>query len=313
MTKPRVGVSACLLGQPVRYNGGAKPDAWLIEVLSQAVDFVPFCPEMEMGLGTPREALRLVRERTGDPLALRETNSGKDHTEIALSTRAKIYGRLRDVDGVILKKASPTCGLERVKVYGKDGIPGTNAPGIFGGGLLETFPDLPVTEEGRLTDLQQREHFVTRVFGHFRLRALIARVSEIQKFHQSHKFLLMAHSPFHYNSLGRLAANSEGLTPVELLLNYRRGFLDALKESATASKKVNVVQHVMGYFKRDLTQPEKQHLLGILEDYRLGRIPYAAVISVLEHLMSRFSQPYLKDQVFFYPFPRELSFVHKGA
>ena len=313
MSGPRVGISACLLGQPVRYNGGAKPDDWIIEVLSQAVDFVPFCPEMEMGLGTPREALRLVRERTGDPLSLRETNSGRDHTENALSTRARIYQRLKEVDGVILKKASPTCGMERVKVYGKDGIPGTTAPGLFGGGLIEVFPDLPVTEEGRLTDLDQREHFVTRVFGHFRLRSLSARVSEIQKFHQTHKFLLMAHSPVHYSSLGRLAANSENLSPAELLLRYRRGFLDALKEPATAPRKVNVVQHVMGYFKRELTQPEKEQLLGLLEDYRLGRIPYAAVISVLEHLMSRFSQPYLKDQVFFYPFPRELGFVHKGA
>jgi len=304
-----IGISACLLGEPVRFDGGHKKDPYITEVLGRHFSWVPVCPEMELGLGTPRETLRLVGDARRPRMVA--SRSGTDLTE-AMSTYSG--ARLRELagqglSGYILKRASPSCGMERVKVYGDGGVPAGAGSGLFARALMEAFPLLPIEEEGRLNDLRLRDNFITRVFSYRRLTALrdsSPRSADLVAFHTAHKYLLLAHSPPHYARLGRLVADLTRVPRTEWIDRYGQGFLEALGVMATARKHVNVLQHIMGFFKNHLTAAEKRELLGLIDDYAGGLVPLIVPITLINHYVARFGVTYVAEQVYLRPHPKEL-------
>lgn len=305
----RVGISSCLLGNEVRYDGGHKRDRFLTDTLGQFFEWVPVCPEVELGLGTPRETLRLVGDPGGPRLIFAKT--GEDQTD-AMQTWAGVrleqLARL-DLCGYILKSDSPSCGMERVRLYGPSGIPGKNGVGIFARALMARFPLLPVEEEGRLHDLALRENFVERVFCYRRWRDLVAgrlTPGRLVAFHAAHKLLLLAHSPKHVAELGRLVAAAKHLPPAELEARYGALFMTALRVRATAKKQVNVLHHILGYLKRDLDGRDKTELLALISDYHRGLVPLVVPLTLLKHHLARIRVPYLADQIYLSPHPKEL-------
>ena len=305
----RVGISSCLLGKEVRYDGGHKRDRYLTDTLGQFFEWAPVCPEVEMGLGTPRETLRLVGDASAPRLVFGKTRG--DQTD-GMQTWAK--GRLEqlarmDLCGYILKSDSPSCGMERLRVYGDGGMASKTGVGIFARALLDRFPLLPVEEEGRLHDLPLRENFVERVFCYRRWRDLTAgglTVGKLVAFHTVHKLLLMAHSPKHYAELGRLVAGAKTLALRELESRYGALFMAGLKVKATAKKHVNVLQHILGYLKRDLSPADKAELLAVIADYHREFVPLVVPLTLLKHHLARVGVPYLQEQVYLNPHPKEL-------
>lgn len=306
---PRVGVSSCLLGQNVRYNGGNKKNDWLVDELSHWVEWVPFCPEMTMGMGTPRESVRLTALSRISPVQMVGNESRQDYTALAEKVARGFVAKDLGLSGYILKKNSPSCGLERVKIYGPKGQPLYGGSGIFARHLIETYPLLPVIEEGRLSDPIQREQFITRIYAFQEMQNTPARMLEIQRLHQRYKLVLMAHSPAAYRELGRIVANAEKLPPRDVLARYGEGFMKALAIPATARKRVNVLQHIFGYFKKLIDSKEKAQILDAIEEYRQGEQPLMAPLALLEHLVKKHDVEYLKDQKFFHPYPRQLKLM----
>ena len=305
----RLGISACLLGEPVRFDGGHKRDPFLVESLGQFVDWVPVCPEVESGLDAPRESMRLVQ--TDGRIRLLTNKTAQDHT-----TRMHGYARRR-VDelvddalvGFVLKKDSPTCGLERVKVYGTAGVPVKSGRGLFAGALVTRFPLLPVEEEGRLNDPRLRENFVERIFAYRRLMALFATrwsIGAVVQFHTAHKLTLMAHMPEAYQRLGRLVASGKSIARREFQDRYSSEFMTALQAIATPRRQTNVLQHMLGYFKQTLDRESRAELLALIHDYGAGRVPLVVPLTLFAHHIRRCGVPYLADQVYLQPHPVEL-------
>lgn len=305
----RLGISACLLGRPVRYDGGHRLDHFLAEELGRFVEYVPVCPEAEAGLGVPREAMRLV----GDPEHPRlvTVRTGEDHTALMTDWAQRRVRELEaeDLCGFIFKKGSPSSGLMRVKVYTQDGRPSRQGVGMFARAFVEHFPTLPVEEEGRLNDADIRENFIERVFALKRWREQVVHSPSrgaLVRFHSTHKLLLMAHSNQRYRTLGRLVAEAKTHDQRELLDTYQTLLLEALALKATPRKHVNVLRHIMGYFKRVLLADEKQELLEVIETYRTGLVPLIRPITLLNHHVRRFEEPYLAEQVYLHPHPLEI-------
>jgi uncharacterized protein YbgA (DUF1722 family)/uncharacterized protein YbbK (DUF523 family) len=305
----RVGISSCLLGQEVRYDGGHQKDAYITGVLARHFSWVPVCPELEIGMGVPREPIRLV----GDAAAPRllGVTSGTDHTEGMSEFARRRVAELarRGLSGYVLKRASPSCGMERVKVYRESGPPQRTGVGLFARVLLEALPLLPVEEEGRLNDARLRDNFITRVFAYRRLAALremTPRPADVVAFHTAHKYLLLAHSPVAYARLGRLVAGIKGQPMTAWLARYAEGVMRALQAPATPKKHVNVLQHIMGFFKDRLAAPEKRELLGVIGDYAEGLVPLVVPITLINHHVARFDVAYVRDQVYLRPHPKEL-------
>lgn len=305
----RLGVSACLLGDTVRYDGGHKRDSFLTDVLGTYVEWVPVCPEVEIGLGVPRPTLRLVG-RPAVPRLVQEA-SGADLTE---RMRAYAEGRVRELerlelDGYILKRASPSCGLFRVRVYRADGVPSADGRGLFAAALVERLPMLPVEEEGRLTDAGLRENFIERVFAMARWRIFAAarpRARDLVAFHTAQKLAVLAHSPAHYARLGRLVAGAGRALARHTLDEYGRLLMQALAVRATRGRHANVLQHLAGYFKRDLAPDERAELGDVIDDYRRGLVPLVVPVTLVRHHVRRFGIAYLAAQVYLNPHPKEL-------
>jgi uncharacterized protein YbgA (DUF1722 family)/uncharacterized protein YbbK (DUF523 family) len=305
----RIGISSCLLGEKVRYDGGHKRDLYLVETLGQYVEWVPVCPEVELGLGTPRETLRLVRIGEGVRMIMAKT--GQDHTEgmRAFAERRVRELEKRDLCGYILKKDSPSCGMERVRVFDANGVPAKSGRGLFAEALLKHFPNLPVEEEGRLSDARLRENFVERVFAYQRLKALFAghwKAGDVVRFHTAHKLLLMAHSPKAYATLGRLVAEAKKISRNELRNKYETDFMQALCEVATARRHTNVLMHIPGYFREQLDAESRRELLALIEDYRRGLVPLIVPLTLIRHYVRRFDVAYLSGQIYLEPHPKEL-------
>jgi uncharacterized protein YbgA (DUF1722 family)/uncharacterized protein YbbK (DUF523 family) len=305
----RIGISSCLLGQKVRFDGGHKRDAFLVDTFGVFVEWVPVCPEVELGLGTPRESLRLVRK--GDLVHMVNTKSGRDITpEMRRWTRTRVEELSgENLAGYVLKKDSPSCGMERVKVYGESGMAERNGRGFFAEALIDRFARLPVEEEGRLSDPRLRDNFVERVFAYVRLRELFRdrwSAGDLVRFHTAHKMALLAHSPQAYTDLGRLVARAKTLDRAALEAKYRELFMDALAKMATARKHTNVLQHMAGYFKDVLDADGKQELAGSIEDYRLGLVPLIVPLTLIKHHVRRHKVEYLAGQVYLDPHPKEL-------
>ncbi len=305
----RLGISRCLLGDEVRFDGGHKRDNFLTDVFGRYVEWVPVCPEVEAGLGTPREAMRLVGHPQHPRLVT--IKSGKDHTralEAMTANRLEELGAL-GLSGFIFKRGSPSCGIERVRVYTEHGMPSRSGAGIFARGFVEQFPLIPVEEEGRLCDAPLRENFIERVFCYRRYQDLIqdgVTRQAVVRFHTIHKYLLLAHSQQHYQVLGRLVGQSERHRPKELALKYGELFMKALAVKATVRKHVNVLQHILGYFKERLKSQEKAELLGVVGDYHRGLTPLIVPITLIKHYVQLFDVGYIRDQVYLNPHPKEL-------
>jgi uncharacterized protein YbgA (DUF1722 family)/uncharacterized protein YbbK (DUF523 family) len=305
----RIGISSCLLGEEVRYDGGHQKDAYITGVLARYVTWVPVCPEMEVGMGVPREPIRLV----GDAAAprLMGVTSGTDHTVrmSEFSGRRVDELRGRGLSGYILKRASPSCGLERVKVHAGDGPPARTGTGLFARALTAALPLLPVEEEGRFNETHRRDSFITRVFAYRRFAALREsepRPAAVVEFHTAHKYLILAHSPTAYARLGRLVA-AIGRPPRERWLDgYGLGFMRALGGRATVKKHVNVLRHIMGFFKKQLSAAEQRELSGVIGDYAAGLVPLVVPITLINHHVARFDVADIRDQLYLRPHPKEL-------
>lgn len=306
----RLGISACLLGDEVRYDGGHKRDAFLVDTLGPFVEWVPVCPEVELGLGVPRPPVRLVGHDPGAPRLVVE-KSGEDLTAGMQRWAAGRVAELRGLGlhGYVLKRGSPSCGLVRVRVYGDDGMPGRVGRGLFAAALTDTLPLLPVEEEGRLTDAGIREAFIERVFAAARWQAFTAsrpRARDLVAFHAAHKFAILAHSPRDYAQLGRLAAGAGPRLTTETLEAYGARFMRALAVRATRARHVNVLQHLAGFFKRQLGDDERSELGEVIAEYRRGLVPLVVPLTLLKHHVRRLRVTYLADQVYLRPHPKEL-------
>jgi uncharacterized protein YbgA (DUF1722 family)/uncharacterized protein YbbK (DUF523 family) len=305
----RVGISSCLLGEAVRFDGGHKRDAFLTGTFGTFVEWVPVCPEVECGFGTPRESMRLVREENGVRLLTVKT-------AVDLTARLDRYAQRRvaqlaseDLSGYVLKKDSPSCGLERVKIYDAHRVPERSGRGLFAARLLERFPALPVEEEGRLSDPRLRENFVERVFAYWRLRGLFDgkwRLGALVGFHTAHKLILMAHSPAAYQELGRLVANARAVPRGEFERRYTDMFMATLAIIATPRRHANVLQHMAGYFKDRLDPESKAELAGAIDDYRQELVPLIVPVTLLRHHVRVHHVSYLADQRYLDPHPKEL-------
>jgi uncharacterized protein YbgA (DUF1722 family)/uncharacterized protein YbbK (DUF523 family) len=305
----RIGISSCLLGEGVRFDGGHKRDTFLTETFGRFVEWVPVCPEVECGLGTPRESMRLVS--VGNRVRLL---TGK--TAVDLTDRMSQYSQRRveelaseSLSGYVLKKDSPSCGMERVKIYGEHKVAVKSGHGIFAASLAERFPNLPVEEEGRLSDPALRENFVERVFAYWRLRGLFGskwNLGALVSFHTAHKLILMAHSPDAYQRLGRLVARAKNVPATELERRYTEAFMAALKAVATPRRHTNVLQHMVGYFKDRLDTASKAELLAAIEDYRGELVPLVVPMTLLRHHVRVHDVSYLAGQLYLEPHPKEL-------
>lgn len=308
----RVGVSACLLGQNVRYDGGHKRDAYVVETLGKFFEFVPVCPEVECGLGVPREAMRLV----GDPEAPRlvTIKTGVDLTE---RMRAWALRRVRelggeDLRGFIFKAKSPSSGMARVKVYGEKGTPAPRGTGLFARAFMDAFPLLPVEEEGRLHDDRLRENFIERIFTLDRWRATLAGdgrtglPARLVAFTATNKLLLMSHSPEMARQLGRLTAEAKNWPADALRASYETVLMRALTLPATPAKHANVIEHIAGYFKKFLDADDKAELQAVIRDYRTGLVPLVVPVTLCAHYARKFQVDYLLAQAYLHPHPVEL-------
>jgi len=305
----RIGVSTCLLGRPVRWDGGHKRDAFLTEQLEPFVEWVPVCPEVEIGMGVPRETIRLVQREGG--LRLVAERSGTDWTD---PMRAWSERRVREIDaldlcGYVLKKDSPSCGMERVRVWNAKGMAEKRGRGLFAEALLAAAPALPVEEEGRLADPRLRENWIERVFAFRRVRSLFAgrwTRGDLVAFHTAHKLQVLAHSPRHYAALGRLVADAKEIGRAAVRERYVAGFMDGLRHLATPRRQVNVLQHVLGYFRGRLDDRDRRELAGLVEDYGRGLVPLIVPITLIRHHVDRLGVAYLAGQVYLEPHPKEL-------
>ncbi len=309
LTKIRLGISSCLLGKKVRYDGGHKLDRFITETLGKFVEFVPVCPEVECGLGIPREAMHLVSSPEGPRLVTIRTQV--DHTE---RMRAWALNRVVELEreelcGFIFKCGSPSSGMERVKVYYGKGEPAKTGVGLFAREFMQHFPLFPVEDEGRLHDPALRENFLECLFTMKRWRETLALGSKrghLVDFHTRHKLLIMSHSPKHYGLLGKLVAQIKEIPLAEVYERYQTLLMEALRLKSTIKKNVNVLLHVMGYFKRNLSPAEKEELLKIIEEYRQSYIPLIVPVTLLNHYVRKYDRAYLKDQYYLHPHPIEL-------
>ena len=302
----KLGVSQCLMGENVRYDGGHQLDRFIRDTLGQYVDFVPVCPEVECGMPVPREAMRL----TGNPESprLMTIRTRKDLTEQMLTWAHQKVAELAEMElcGYIFKSNSPSSGMERVKVYNDKGMPEKTGVGLFARAFMDRFPLLPVEDEGRLHDPKLRENFIESIFVLKQWRETCEKqktVGNLVQFHTRNKLLLLSHSQKHYREMGKLVGHGKEY-PVETLYEqYEALLLEALRLKTTVKKNVNVLHHMMGYFKKDLSADEKQELLDIISDYHRGLIPLIVPVTLFNHYVRKYDEPYLNEQTYLNPHP----------
>ena len=303
-----LGVSSCLIGEKVRFNGGHKRDNYLCDFLANYVDFLPICPEVAIGLGVPRPAIRLVGDPK-NPHLVNSNNSQADYTLKMLDFAQSAMKQLKGISGYILKSQSPTCGLKRVKIYQSKGQAPKLGQGLYARLLVEQFPYLPIEEEGRLNDPTLRENFIERIFIYHDWQTSIKAgltANSLVDFHSRHKLTLMAHHPIKSRELGRLVSQVDKRDLSELAAQYLPIFMGILSLIATPKKHANVLQHCLGYFKKVISKQDKQELVTLIENYRLGLVPLIVPLTLLNHHLSHYPQPYLEKQSYLLPYPAEL-------
>jgi len=304
----KLGISTCLLGENVRYDGGHKLDRYLKDTLGEFVQWIPVCPEIECGLPVPREAMRLVGTENNQRLVTQKTSI--DLTEQMLNWSKIKLDELEQLGlcGFIFKSKSPSSGMERVKLYNPNGGVTKKGIGIFANEFIKRFPMIPVEEDGRLHDLNLRENFIERIFVFKRWLNLINNFSAqgIINFHTEHKLLIMAHSPKALKELGNLISNTKNVDQTTIINNYSNILMTSIKLIATKKKNTNVLQHCMGYLKKILTENEKTELLSIITHYHDGLIPLIAPVILLQHYAKKHEITYLLKQHYLHPHPIEL-------
>lgn len=304
----KIGISSCLLGNEVRFDGGHKHDRYITQTLGNYFTFVPVCPEVECGLPVPRESMRLVGDVRNPRLVTNKT--GRDLTDQMMdwSRRRVIELEGEDLCGFIFKSKSPSSGMERVKVYDVNNIPQAVGVGLFARIFKAHFQLLPKEEEGRLHDIGLRENFIEQIFVYRRWRdvALSPTPAKLVDFHTTHKLLLLAHSEKHGREMGRLIAHAGDQDIHELMDRYQAMLMEAMRLKPTISKHVNVLMHMMGYFKKLISADEKQELLTIIDEYRGGLVPLIVPITLMNHYIRKFREPYLLHQYYLSPHPVEL-------
>lgn len=307
-SKIPIGISACLLGQEVRFDGGHKNDSYINGTLSEYFEFTPFCPEVGIGLTIPRPPIRLVQHDGGLHLV-----GVKDATQ-DFTTPMQAYGErmaieLAELCGFIFKKGSPSCGMERVKVYAPDGRSIDKASGLFAAAIRERHPLIPMEEEGRLGDPGLRENFITRVFVYHAWRELKKQglsAGRLIAFHSDHKYLIMAHNQAAYRRIGKLLADAGKADINALAEEYQRELMTALARPAKRQQQVNVLQHLLGYLSKQLDGEDKAEMVEIIEQYRQGIVPLIVPITLLKHHFRRHPHEYIERQVYLSPHPHEL-------
>ncbi|MBA2778524.1 YbgA family protein [Billgrantia kenyensis] len=305
-----VGISACLMGEQVRYNGGHKRSRYCLEVLQECFDFEPFCPELEAGLGVPREPIRLVGAPEEPPRVVGTVDPSLDVTERLRDVGEAFVARHRHLRGFVLMKGSPSCGLERVKVYHQNGMPSHSDSGIFVRVLRVLYPELPLEEEARMNDAVLRENFITRVFAFDDWKRHVEGAGDYHaliQFHSRQKYLLMAHHVEAYRELGRYLGSEAHAQPLESVKHrYLQRFMAALSRPATRKTHTNALMHIMGYLKDAVDSEVKQDLLGAVEEYRLGHVHLAVPVRLLNHYLKRHGSEYIRRQTYLDPHPYEL-------
>ena len=306
--KIKIGVSGCLLGQNIRFNGQHKFHWYINEVLGHYFEYVSMCPEVEIGMGVPRNTVRLVGDLKSPEMI--EPLSGTNWTEKMRGYSDKKVRRLSDLSGFIFKKGSPSCGVFRTKVYQKNGVPLANGRGLFADAFCRQWPLVPVEEEGRLNDARLRENFLERVFGYDRLKMLMCRRfkrGEWVKFHERSKFLLLSHSRKHYNTLGQLVAKVADRSSSDFKEDYARSYMEALALKTTPKKHGDALFHILGFLKKTIGGEQKADLLRAIDRYRQGIYPLIVPITLLNHYITVHQVPYVQEQFYLSPHPAELS------
>lgn len=305
----KVGVSSCLLGEKVRWNGEHSQDRYLSDILGRYFEWVPVCPEVEVGMGVPRETVRLSGSLQSPTMLGTKSDSDWTDRMNRYSDRRSRQLSKEDLCGYIFKKNSPSCGLYRISVFQKSGIPLRNGRGLFADAFVRQHPLVPVEEEGRLNNPQLRENFIVSVFSFCRLQSLFSEnfsIHSLVVFHTRHKYLLLAHSPKHYALLGRLVAGAKKQTPAALKEEYGRLFMEAIRTPSTSRKNVNVLNHLFSFLKKLLTPPEKKDILGTIDDYHRELVPLIVPLTLLKHYIGKHQISYLLDQIYLSPHPKEL-------
>lgn len=313
-SKPiKVGLSACLAGLPVRHNGGHTQSRLCLNILSDYFQYRSFCPEVAAGFSTPRPAMRLV----GDPDQPRLTLSQDQDVDFSAQLRKgfePVMKQFANLDGYILMKNSPSCGLERVKVYQNNGYPHQKrGRGIFAQALKSHLPQLPIEEEGRLHDAQLLENFVLRVFAHHQFREQVQSVPcmhALINFHSENKYLLMAHSPISYKKLGQLLSGQSLLEIDTLVELYFQHFMAALSKPATKSNHCNALLHILGYLKSTVPSAARQHIVRIIHKYRQGIVPLTTPLTLLRHYLNEYGSDYIRRQRYLHPYPENLGLAN---
>lgn len=305
----KLAISACLLGAEVRFNGGHKESRLCSRTLAEHFDFVALCPEVAIGMGTPRPAIRLV----GDPQAPRTQGSSRQDLDVTQALQdygTRMAAELDDICGYIFMQKSPSCGLERVKVYQDNGYPAAHGSGLYSSAFCKLRPDLPVEEDGRLNDPVLRENFLTRVYAYAEWQRLLANGLSrraIIEFHARYKYQLMAHNPLQYKALGRLLGELGRHDPHELGPRYFSQLMAALRKCATRGTHSNVLQHLCGYLKQSLSGTEKQELQELITQYRSGIVPLVVPLTLLKHHFRQHPHDYVAQQAYLQPHPENLS------
>jgi len=307
--KIKLGISTCLLGENVRFDGGHKLDRFLTDTLGQYVEYVPVCPEVECGLPVPRESMHLEGDLDSPRLVTSRTK--QDMTEKMVNWAGRRVNELEKegLMGFIFKSDSPSSGMERVRVYNEKGMPVKKGVGMFARAFMEHFPLLPVEEEGRLHDPKLRDNFIERIFALARWRDVLPKGmtrGNLVDFHTRHKLLILSHNPKHYQMMGKLVAQAKAIPLKELYSQYQSVLMEALQLKTTPKKNANVLQHMMGYFKDQLSPDEKQELLEIIERYRKEVLPLIVPITLIKHYVRKYDESYLKEQNYLNPHPIEL-------
>lgn len=311
MEKIRLGVSSCLMGEAVRYDGQAKRERYITDTLSKWFDFCPVCPEFELGLGVPREPMHLEGDANKPRLVTIRTR-----TDLTDSMNAWCEQRLQaledeNLSGFIFKSKSPSSGMERVKVYpeGGKGMPVNNGSGLFAAAFMKHFPLVPVEEEGRLHDPVLRDNFIERIFIFQRWRDMLDQDSSrkgLVHFHEVHKYLFMSHGIPNYRQLGKMVADVASRELEEVQYEYQELMMQTLRLTATVKMHVNVLEHLAGYFKKKLESDEKAELHEVIEKYHSGHVPLIVPITLLNHYIRKYNEPYLSNQYYLNPHPSEL-------
>lgn len=309
MEKIRIGVSSCLLGEHVRYDGLHKRDRYICDILGKFVSWYPVCPEVECGMPIPREAMRLVGDPENPKLMTNKTNIDKTPM-----MQAWIKGKMNQLDdaelcGFIFKAKSPSSGMERVKVYNAKGHPSKVGVGMFARAFMEKFPLMPVEEEGRLHDDLLRENFIERIFVYHRWRKMQANEPTpkgLVEFHTVHKYLVMSHNQSAVSRLGRIVADITVDNFEQESVKYFEELMTVLQRKSNPKRHCNVLMHIMGYFKKNLSSDEKSELLEVIEQYRNNLVPLVVPITLINHYVRKYDQKYLKDQLYLQPHPAEL-------